>query len=574
MLRGFTAALGLALGASAACQDLYDYIVVGGGPAGIISAQRLAEADKKVLLIERGSGPTAATGSNHTLSWNDTLTEIDLPGLSADVGYLDVWNEYICKDTPNYAACVLGGGVTVNYMVFVHPPAHDFEKWPQGWNWEDVAPAAERLYERNPGTTLPSADGKRYDQQLYSILSNFLGNLGWKSVDMIEQPDEKFEVYSYPAWNIQDGKRAGPVRTYLPLAQELDNFSLQLGSKVIRLVRSGSQVTGVELETATGERKTVGLADGGRVVLSAGALSTPRILYNSGIGPRAQLMNVTATNITTLPPQDEWLELPVGETLLDHPIFAIEVQTNGTFGMADFDAILNGTDSSVEQYESDNSGLITEGKHRLIFFTSNVGSDGVTRYYQGSCAPTGQGVFTITSYMTHGLTSSGSLGIDLQGNTIVTKSPYMQTAGDQEAAQMFIQSMVDAITAPGTGLTLASAKNASAIYQTLTVGDHFVGTAKMGTDDGRKNGTSVVDTNAKVYGMDNLVSSLLFDHASPDLQANTFSSSSLTPVFTLTCPLVTSRLPSWLPPRPLSPRSWLTSRNIILMFSTNSHVHI
>ncbi|ETS76469.1 hypothetical protein PFICI_11856 [Pestalotiopsis fici W106-1] len=504
LLRGFTAALGLALGVSATCQEVYDYIVVGGGPAGIITAERLAEAQKKVLLIERGSGPTAATGSNHTLSWNDTLTEIDVPGLSADIGGLDVWTEYICSDVPNYAACVLGGGVTVNYMVFVHPPAHDFEKWPKGWNWDDVASAAERLYERNPGTTLPSADGQRYDQQLYSILSNFFDNLGWKSVDMSEQPDEKFEVYSYPAWNIKDGKRAGPVRTYLPLAEELDNFTLQLHTKVLGLVRSGSQVTGVEVETSNGTRKTIGLAEGGRVVLSAGALSTPRILYNSGIGPQAQLMNVSVSNVSTLPPQDQWLDLPVGATLMDHPIFAIQVQTNGTFGMADFDAILNGTDASVEPYETINSGLLTEGKHRAIFFTSNVGADNITRYYQGSCAPTGEGIFTITSYMTHGLTSSGSLGIDTNGNTIVTSNPYMQTAGDQQAAKMFIQSMVDAITAPGTGLTLISATNTSAIYETLTIGDHFVGTAKMGTDDGRKNGTSVVDTNAKVYGMDNL----------------------------------------------------------------------
>ncbi|KAF7530166.1 hypothetical protein G7054_g9687 [Neopestalotiopsis clavispora] len=460
LLKGFTAALGLALGVSATCQEVYDYIVVGGGPAGIITAERVAEAGKKVLLIERGSGPTAATGSNHTLSWNDTLTEIDLPGLSADIGGLDVWTEYICTDVPNYAACVLGGGVTVNYMVFVHPPAHDFEKWPKGWNWDGVSAAAERLYERNPGTTLPSADGQRYDQELYSILSNFFDNLGWTSVDMSEQPDEKFEVYSYPAWNIKDGMRAGPVRTYLPLAEELDNFTLQLGTKVIGLVRSGSQVTGVEVETTNGTRQTIGLAEGGRVVLSAGALSTPRILYNSGIGPQAQLMNVSASNVSTLPPQDQWLDLPVGGTLMDHPIFAIKVQTNGTFGMADFDAILNGTDASVEPYETTNSGLLTEGKHRAIFFTSNV-------------APT-------------------------------TSPATTRTAGDQQAAKMFIQSMVDAITAPGTGLTLLSATNVSAIYDTLTIGDHFVGTAKMGTDDGRKNGTAVVDTNAKVYGMDNL----------------------------------------------------------------------
>ncbi|KAI1850391.1 hypothetical protein JX266_004249 [Neoarthrinium moseri] len=510
------AGLGLALGVSASCQEqLYDYIVVGGGPSGIITAERLAEAQKKVLLIERGYGPTVATGSNHTLSWNDTLTEIDIPGLSAGIASLDVWKEYICQDTPSYAACVLGGGVTVNYMVFVHPPERDFENWPQGWQWEDVASAADRLYERNPGSTLPSADGKHYDDGLYSVLSNFFDNLGWSSVDMIDQPNEKFQVYSHPAWNIQDEKRAGPVRTYLPLAQQRENFTLQLGTKVIRLVRSGSQVTGVEVETASGSRQIIGLAQDGRVVLSSGALSTPRILFNSGIGPRSQILNAQKANVT-LPPENDWVELPVGSNLMDHPIFSIEVKTNGTWGPLDATSVLNGTDtSSIDLYERQNSGVLTEGKHRAIFFTSNVGSDGITRYYQGSCAPAATGVFSITAYMTHGLTSTGVLGMDENGNTFFEQSPYLQTDGDVDAAELFIQQMVDAITAPSTGLTLQTYTNTSAILDTLTNGIHYTGTAKMGVDDGRKNGTSVVDLNTKVYGIDNLFISDASIH--PDL---------------------------------------------------------
>jgi cellobiose dehydrogenase (acceptor) len=95
-----------------------------------------------------------------------------------------------------------------------------------------------------PGTILPSGNGKRYDQSLYNVLSKFFNKLGWKSVEMITQPNEKYQVYSYPAWNIKDQKRAGPVRAYLPDAQKSENFELSLGTKVLRVVRSGSQVTG------------------------------------------------------------------------------------------------------------------------------------------------------------------------------------------------------------------------------------------------------------------------------------------------------------------------------------------
>ncbi|KAI9039674.1 FAD/NAD(P)-binding domain-containing protein [Aspergillus affinis] len=506
---GYQAALIATLGGVTAASSLrnqsYDYIVVGGGPAGIITAERFVEAGKKVLLLERGVGPTVETGANETLPWNHDLTPIDLPGLSADIGNTKQWNEYICTDTEGNAACVLGGGVTVNYMVFVHPPEHDFDdnnNWPEGWKWKDIKPAAERLYQRNPGTTLPSTDGKRYDQGLHTILSNFFSNLGWKAVDMITQANEKHQTYSYPSWNLKDLKRAGPVRTYLPLAQKSENFSLRLRAKVLRVVRDGSKVTGVEVQLASGRTEIVPLAPHGRVVLAAGALSSPRVLFNSGIGPKKQIETAQKSGIK-VPSEDQWLDLPVGVGLRDHPIFPISVQTNGSFGVPDYDRILNGTDyKDIALYRQGN-GVLTQGKHRMIFFTSNE-IDGQTRYYQGSCAPNAGSVLDITAYLTHGATSTGVLGIDSNQKTVFEQSPYMQTQGDKAAAHAFVQQMINDITAPGTGLQLLTYLNASAIIDGMTAGNHYTSTAKMGTDSGLHGGSSVVDTNTKVYGMDNL----------------------------------------------------------------------
>ncbi|KAJ5381104.1 uncharacterized protein N7496_003532 [Penicillium cataractarum] len=499
------AAAGSLASASSFKNGYYDYIVVGGGPSGIISAERFVEAGKKVLLLERGTGPTVATGANDTLSWSNELTPIDLPGLSADLGALPEWSEYMCSDTGGYAACVLGGGTTVNYMVFVHPPEHDFDdnnNWPAGWKWKDIKPAAERLYKRNPGTILPSTDGKRYDQGSYTVLSNFFNKLGWKSVDMISQPNEKHQVYSYPSWNIKDLVRAGPIRTYLPIAQRSKNFDLHLGIKVLRVVREGSRVTGIEVQTSSGKTEIITLAHNGRVVLAAGALSTPRLLFNSGIGPKSQIETAKNSGIA-VPAEKDWINLPVGLGIKDHPIFTVTVQTNGTFGIPDYDSIVNGSDTADINLYKQGSGLLTQGKHRMIFFSSNE-VNGQTRYYQGSCAPAEGSVVQIKVYMTHGLTSSGVLGLDSEQNTVIEQSPYMQTAGDRQAMRAFIQQLVNDINAPSSGFELTQGLNTSSILASPTAGDHYASSAKMGTDDGRKNGTSVVDTNAKVYGMDNL----------------------------------------------------------------------
>ncbi|KAH6685971.1 cellobiose dehydrogenase [Plectosphaerella plurivora] len=484
--------------AKPAGQETYDYIVVGGGPAGIITAERLAEANKKVLLLERGQGPTVATGATNALVWNDTLTAVDIPALAPALP-----SGYMCTDTPGSAACVLGGGTSINFLVFVHPPAHDFATWPRGWNWKNVAPAAKRLYERNRGSTLPSADGQRYDQGLYSTLAPFFDSLGWRSVDMIEQPDEKHNIYSYPAWNIEDSKRAGPVRTYLPLAQQFPGFNLRLGTKVTRLLRSGKRVTGVEIE-ANGKIETIKLAARGRVVLSAGALSTPRILFHSGIGPKKQIQAAKASGVK-VPAEKDWIGLPVGENLKDHPIFSIVANTNGNWGQFDTASAVNGIDeANIDLYEKSGSGVLAQGRHRLIFFTSRVGSDGVTRYFQGSCAASGNGIVTMTTYMTHGLTSTGSFGIDFNGTGVFEKPAYLQTAADNESATVFIEDMIKAITDPSTGFTLQGNTNVTSILAARRSGNHYTGTAKMGTDDGRRGGSSVVDTNTKVYGVDNL----------------------------------------------------------------------
>ncbi len=140
-----------------------------------------------------------------------------------------------------------------------------------GWNWDDVSASADKLYERNPGTTCPSADGLYYDTAVWDLASTFLSDNGWKQSDAVAEPSDKTSMFSHPPWNIKDSQRAGPVRTYLPLAKALDNFELKLSTLVTRVVRSGSTITGVEVETDRG-REIININDGGKVILTAGAV--------------------------------------------------------------------------------------------------------------------------------------------------------------------------------------------------------------------------------------------------------------------------------------------------------------
>ena len=92
----------------------YDYIVVGGGAGGIPIADKLSEAGKKVLLIEKGPPSSGRWGGTMKPSWlsGTNLTRFDVPGLCNQI-WVDSAG-IACTDTDQMAGCVLGGGTAVN----------------------------------------------------------------------------------------------------------------------------------------------------------------------------------------------------------------------------------------------------------------------------------------------------------------------------------------------------------------------------------------------------------------------------------------------------------------------------
>ncbi|KAH8672540.1 hypothetical protein BGZ60DRAFT_374213 [Tricladium varicosporioides] len=484
----------------------YDYIIAGAGPAGIIVAQRIAESGKSVILIEGGAASTYATGGRSVVSWNDTVTQYDVPAMAYYLTTASDTSEY-CTDTASMAGCILGGGTMVNALMFVRPQEVDFDdKWPTGWKWSDVSAAADRLYERNPGTTLASTDKQRYDQAAWNVLSKFLSGIGYTEVDAIDSPNAKYQAYSHPPWDIQDGLRAGPVKSYLPLANALSNFKLTLNTKVLRAIRTGSTVSGVEVETSTGARQIINLNTNGRVILAAGAMSSPRILMNSGIGPTDQITTVKngCTGIT-LPDESDWINLPVGQNLKDHPIFTLTFNTtssvNATSMLASAFTSPNTTDIDLFAHAS---GPLAQSGQRLNFWTSlnTTSTNGTeTRYFQGTCNSPAAGQVRIKLYLTHGATSSGVLGITPPGATEFTTDPLMNTAADKSAVISFIDSLLTAASNSSIMIPSSSTATGSSLSQSYISGDHFVGTAVMGTSN---DGSSVVDTDTRVWGMDNL----------------------------------------------------------------------
>ncbi|KAF1948143.1 FAD/NAD(P)-binding domain-containing protein [Byssothecium circinans] len=487
----------------------YDYIVAGAGPAGIIVAERLAESGASVLLIERGEASLASTGNNNTLSWNNSVTLYDVPALGY---YLSKAGQpAYCTDTADVAGCLLGGGTMINAMMFVKPQSRDFDdKWPSNWKWADVADSADRLYERNPGQNYGSMDGLRYNNEAYGILSTFFKGQGFTETDMIKgDHNARQNVYAYPPWDTANGLRNGPVRSYLPLAQKQKDFKLMLNTKVIRAVRDGSTISGVETETSSGARVIYNVKQGGSVILAAGTMSTPRLLFNSGIGPSEQLKTVASgTSGVTLPDESEWIDLPVGAEIKDHVIFTLKFKTNSSLTSPPTSTFLSPNQTAIDQFAK-GSGVLAQSGQRLNFWTSVNTTSGKEMFIQGTCNGPANDTIQMKIYLTHGLTSTGALRITADGATELTTHPWLQTDDDKEAITMFMDGLLKMTQAPDSALTLQSAGSTTtgsnvtgaALIKEHSTAAHYIGTAKMGT---KGDSGVVVDTDTKVYGTENL----------------------------------------------------------------------
>ncbi|EGN94368.1 hypothetical protein SERLA73DRAFT_77778 [Serpula lacrymans var. lacrymans S7.3] len=496
----------------------YDYIIVGAGPGGIIAADRLSEAGKKVLLLERGGPSTGETGGTYNAPWAEgtNLTKFDIPGLYESM-FSDPNPWYWCKDITVYAGCLLGGGTSINGALYWLPQDSDFSV-SVGWpiSWVNHQPYTSKIAARLPSTDHPSTDGLRYLEQSYTVTSQLINGQGYRNVTINNYPNSKDHVYGYSAFDFIAGKRGGPVATYLQTALSRPNFVYRDYTLVSSVVRNRSQITGVQTnDSSLGPNGVVPLTHKGRVILSAGSYGSPRILFQSGIGPSDMIALVEGnpTTAANLPPSSQYIDLPVGYNVSDNP------SVNFVFTHPDIDAYDNWANvwsdprpADAAQYLRDQSGVLAGITSKLNFWRSYTDTDGKQRWMQGTVRPGASVInttyaynvsqtFTITTYLSQGVTSRGRIGINAALTGIPLVNPWFTDPVDKSTIITALNDLISTVnTVPG--LTLITPDNQTTITDyvnnydpALLNSNHWVGSDSIG---------SVVDSNTKVFKTDNL----------------------------------------------------------------------
>ncbi len=302
--------------------DTFDYIIVGGGSAGCVLANRLsADPRSRVLLLEAGGrdnyiwvkvpvGYLYCIGNPRT----DWMYQTDAePGLNG-------------RALKYPRGRVLGGCSSINGMIYMRGQAVDYDGWRQlgctGWGWDEVLPYFLRAEDHYSGAgPFHGAGGEiRVEKQ----------RLRWEILEQFQLAAEQWGVQPVADFNTGDnagsslfdvtqrsGWRWSAADAFLKPVRGRANLKVITGALTDRVLFEGNRATGVAYLLGNEER----VAHAGEVLLAAGAIGSPAVLERSGIGDAARLRELGI---------DPRIDRPeVGGNLQDHLQLRCAFQVQG-----------------------------------------------------------------------------------------------------------------------------------------------------------------------------------------------------------------------------------------------------
>ena len=296
--------------------ERFDFIIVGGGSAGCVLANRLsADPGTKVLVLEAGRPDWAFDVFIHM----PAALAFPIGSRFYDWGYRSEPEPFMNGRRVYHArGKVLGGSSSINGMIFQRGNPLDFEGWAAApgmadWDYAHCLPYFKRMEDclaaapddpyRGHGGPLVLERGPATNP-IFGALLAAAQEAGYAPTpDVNGYRQEGFGLFDR---NIRRGRRWSASRAYLGPALRRRNLEVRTSVLVTAITWDGRRATGVEYRAGGGHHRV----EAGEVILSGGAINTPQLLQLSGIGDAAELRSLGIDTVEHLP--------GVGENLQDH----------------------------------------------------------------------------------------------------------------------------------------------------------------------------------------------------------------------------------------------------------------
>ncbi len=290
----------------------FDYVIVGGGSAGCVLANRLtASGAYRVLLLEAG-GEDRNPWIHIPIGYGKLFKDRKLNWLYETEPEPELMNRRIIQPRGK----VLGGSSSINGLVYIRGQKEDFDHWRQlgnvGWSYEDVLPYFRRAEDQQRGGDEYHGVGGPLcvsDQtEPHELCDAFIAAAEETGIPRNDDFNgARQEGAGYFQTTSRRGRRCSAAVGYLRSARRRPNLRVLTEAPSTRVLFEAGEAVGVAFVHQGESWKAMAT---GEVILAAGAIATPQLLQLSGVGPAALLQRLGISVVKDMP--------GVGEDLQDH----------------------------------------------------------------------------------------------------------------------------------------------------------------------------------------------------------------------------------------------------------------